>query len=144
MVTVKAPTNRRHHRGVPLKSAKDRMDIISAYYELGSYRGAADRCGIDRHEAEQAGIPPAPRVERPHNYDSVAELVTERVEKSQGRISAKRLLPIARICVPHRTRPVYLLRTSLNASRRHIASLNLTTRSCSELQRVALKLSKRF
>ena len=40
------------------------MDIISAYYELGSYRGAADRCGtthrtvkkiIDRHEAEQAG-----------------------------------------------------------------------------------------
>ena len=105
MVTVKAPTNRHHHRGVPLKSAKDRMDIISAYYELGSYRGAADRCGtthrtvkkiIDRHEAEQAGIPPAPRVERPHNYDTVAELVTERVEKSQGRISAKRLLPIAR------------------------------------------------
>ena len=34
MVTVKAPTNRHHHRGVPLKSAKDRMDIISAYYEL--------------------------------------------------------------------------------------------------------------
>ena len=105
MVTVKAPTNRHHHRGVPLKSAKDRMDIISAYYELGSYRGAADRCGtthrtvkkiIVKHEAEQAGIPPAPRVERPHNYDAVAELVTERVEKSHGRISAKRLLPIAR------------------------------------------------
>ncbi|BBX25037.1 MULTISPECIES: IS21 family transposase [Mycobacteriaceae] len=88
-----------------MKSAKDRMDIISAYYELGSYRGAADRCGtthrtvkkiIDRHEAEQAGIPPARRVERAHNYDTVAELVAERVEKSQGRISAKRLLPIAR------------------------------------------------
>ena len=30
------------------------------------------------------------------NYDSVAELVTERVEKSQGRMSAKRMLPIAR------------------------------------------------
>lgn len=77
------------------------MDIISAYYELGSYRGAADRCGtthrtvkkiVDRHEAEQAGMPPARRVERPHNYDTVAELVTERVEKSQGRISAKRAL----------------------------------------------------
>ena len=69
------------------------MDIISAYYELGSYRGAADRCGtthrtvkkiVDRHEAEQAGMPPARRVERPHNYDTVAELVTERVEKSQA------------------------------------------------------------
>ena len=35
MVTVKAPTNRRHHRGLPLKSAKDRMDIISAYYSSG-------------------------------------------------------------------------------------------------------------
>ena len=81
------------------------MDIISAYYELGSYRGAADRCGtthrtvkkiIDKHEADQAGVPPAPRAQRPHNYDAVAELVTERVEKSQGRISAKRLLPVAR------------------------------------------------
>lgn len=88
-----------------MKSAKDRMDIISAYYELGSYRGAADRCGtthrtvkkiIDKHEADQAGVPPAPRAQRPHNYDAVAELVTERVEKSQGRISAKRLLPVAR------------------------------------------------
>ena len=45
MVTVKAPTNRHHHRGVPLKSAKDRMDIISAYQQLGSYRAAADACG---------------------------------------------------------------------------------------------------
>lgn len=81
------------------------MDIISAYYELGSYRGAADRCGtthrtvkkaVEKYEADQAGVPPAPRAERAHNYDTVAELVTERVEKSQGRISAKRLLPIAR------------------------------------------------
>lgn len=88
-----------------MKSAKDRMDIISAYYELGSYRGAADRCGtthrtvkkiIDKHEADQAGLPPSPRVQRPHNYDAVTELVAERVEKSAGRISAKRLLPIAR------------------------------------------------
>ena len=37
-----------------------------------------------------------PRVERAHNYDAVAELVAERVEKSHARISAKRLLPIAR------------------------------------------------
>lgn len=105
MVTVKAPTKRRHHRGVPLKSAKDRMDIISAYYELGSYRAAAEACGtthrtvkkiVDKFEADQAGAPRPPRAERAHNYDAVAELVVERVEKSQARISAKRLLPIAR------------------------------------------------
>lgn len=105
MVTVKAPTNRRHHRGVPLKSAKDRMDIISAYQQLGSYRAAAEHCGtthrtvkkvVDRFEAGQAGVPPPPRAERAHNYDTVADLVAERVEKSHARISAKRLLPIAR------------------------------------------------
>jgi Homeodomain-like domain len=105
MVTVKAPTNRRHHRGVPLKSAKDRMDIISAYQQLGSYRAAADRCDtthrtvkkiVDKFEADQAGVPPPPRAERAHNYDTVADLVAERIEKSRGRISAKRLLPIAR------------------------------------------------
>ena len=45
MVTVKVPTTHRHHRGVPLKSAKDRMDIISAYQQVGSYRGAAELCG---------------------------------------------------------------------------------------------------
>jgi transposase len=88
-----------------LKSAKDRMDIISAYQQLGSYRAAADQCGtthrtvkkaVDKFEADQAGEPPPPRAERVHNYDAVADLVTERVEKSAGRISAKRLLPIAR------------------------------------------------
>jgi hypothetical protein len=88
-----------------LKSAKDRMDIISAYQQLGSYRGAADACGtthrtvkkiVDKFEADQAGVPPQPRAERTHNYDAVAELVAERVEKSNARISAKRLLPIAR------------------------------------------------
>lgn len=81
------------------------MDIISAYYELGSYRAAADKCGtthktvkniVDRFEADQAGVARPPRAERAHNYDSVADLVAQRVEKSHGRISAKRLLPIAR------------------------------------------------
>jgi hypothetical protein len=80
------------------------MDIISAYQQLGSYRAAADLCGtthktvkrvVDKFEADQAGDARPPRVERAHNYDAVAELVAERVAKSQGRISAKRLLPIA-------------------------------------------------
>lgn len=88
-----------------MKSAKDRMDIISAYQQLGSYRAAADECGtthrtvkkvVDRFEADQAGVLRPPRVARAHNYDVVAQLVAERVEKSHARISAKRLLPVAR------------------------------------------------
>jgi transposase len=78
------------------------MDIISAYREAGTYRGAAAISGtthktvrrvIARHEA--GGGAPA-RLPRARNYDSVAGLVAERVERSSGRISAKRLLPAAR------------------------------------------------
>jgi hypothetical protein len=77
------------------------MDIISAYREVGSYRGAAAMCGttaktvrrvIARHEA--GGAAPA-RTPRGRNYDQVVELVTDRVAKTKGRISAKRLLPAA-------------------------------------------------
>jgi hypothetical protein len=78
------------------------MDIIAAYREVGTYRGAAAMCGstpktvkrvIDRHES--GGGAPA-RAPRQRNYDAVVELVAERVKKTQGRISAKRLLPAAR------------------------------------------------
>lgn len=88
-----------------MKSAKERMDIISAYREVGSYRGAAELVGtthktvertIDKFEADQAGATPPPRAERERNYAAVTDLVAERVDKSQGRISAKRILPIAR------------------------------------------------
>src|SRR4051812_32662730 len=78
------------------------MDIISAYREVGSYRGAAAMCGttaktvkrvIARHQA--GGAAPARRA-RGRNFDQVVDLVAERVERSKGRISAKRLLPAAR------------------------------------------------
>ena len=79
------------------------MDIISAYRDVGTYRGAAAISGttpktvkrvIARHES--GGAPPA-RVPRGHNYDAVTELVAERIEKTKGRITAKRLLPTARV-----------------------------------------------
>jgi transposase len=78
------------------------MDIIAAYREAGTYRGAAEIAGtthktvkrvIARHEA--GGAAPE-RVPRGHNYDGVVVLVAERVEKTSARISAKRLLPAAR------------------------------------------------
>ena len=85
-----------------MKSAKERMDIISAYQQVGSYRGAAELCGTTHRtvkkvvEKFEAGDAPPVRVTRAHNYDAVTELVAERVKKSQGRMSAKRMLPIAR------------------------------------------------
>ena len=79
------------------------MDVISAYRDVGSYRGAAVICGtthktvkriIEAHEA--AGSPAAAKPPRCRNYDAVADLVAERVKDTAGRISAKRLLPAAR------------------------------------------------
>jgi transposase len=78
------------------------MDIISAYREAGTYRGAAVISGttpktvrrvIARHEA--GGGAPV-RSPRERNYDAVAGLVAERVDKTSAWISAKRLLPAAR------------------------------------------------
>jgi len=77
------------------------MDIISAYREVGTYRGAAAISGttsktvkrvIARHES--GGSAPA-RTQRVRNYEAVTELVAERVEKTRARITAKRLLPAA-------------------------------------------------
>jgi transposase len=82
-----------------MKSVRERMDIISAYREVGSYNGAAHICSTTPKtvkrivEAAQCSEPRPPTT---HNYDQVADLVAQRVEKTKGRISAKRLLPAAR------------------------------------------------
>lgn len=83
-----------------MKSARDQMDIVNAYAALGSYRGAAALCGtthktvkrvLDRRAGGQVGRRPA----RPANTSGVAALLEERVRQTDGRISAKRLLPVA-------------------------------------------------
>ena len=77
------------------------MDVIAAYRDVGSYRGAAEICGTTHKtvrriiEAHEAGQRPG-RQGRGRNFDQVRDLVAERVEKTAGRISAKRLLPAAR------------------------------------------------
>ena len=48
---------------------------------------------VERHNAGGRG---AQRRAGGHNYDLVRDLVGERVRKTEGRISAKRLLPVAR------------------------------------------------
>lgn len=77
------------------------MDIINAYRELGSYRAAAELCGtthktVRRIVERQEGAPRRERPRRPRGTDVVFELIAERVERTQGRISAKRLLVAAR------------------------------------------------
>ena len=76
------------------------MDIVNAYAALGSYRGAAALCGtthktvkriLERRARGQVGRRPA----RPLNTAGVASLLAERVRQTDGRISAKRLLPVA-------------------------------------------------
>lgn len=78
------------------------MDIISAYQETGSYRGAAELCGTTHktvrrvvERAQAGGVRPV-RKEREHNYASVQELVTARVVESKARMQAKQMLPVAR------------------------------------------------
>ena len=81
-----------------MKSVRERMDINAAYREVGTYRGAADICGTT-HKTVKRVIEAAGRAERGgrvvHNYDSVRVVVADRVARSQGRITAKRLLPVA-------------------------------------------------
>ena len=91
------------------------MDIINAYRELGCYRAAAELCGtthktVRRIVERQQGAPRPERPRRPRNSDVVTGLIAERVEATQGRISAKRLLV-------GRARPVTRARIGASAAR---------------------------
>jgi transposase len=75
------------------------LDVITAYRKVGTYRGAAEMCGvthktvkriIDRSQAA------AERTDRRRNYESVRTLVAQEIDETKGKISAKRLLPTAR------------------------------------------------
>ena len=85
------------------------MDILAAYQQVGSFRGAAAMCGtthktvarvVAAHEAANTvagtGAAPPARKDRGHNYDPVTAVVAEKVAKTKARITAKRLLPLAR------------------------------------------------
>jgi len=75
--------------------------MIAAYREVGSYWGAAAICGTTHKTVRRVvtaalvGEQLPPRRVRDRNFDSVAELVRDKVAKTQGQISAKRLLPVA-------------------------------------------------
>jgi transposase len=86
-----------------MKSAKEHMDMYAAYQDVGTYRGAAALCGTTDKTVKRA-VAKARAAEETkktglvvvHNYDNVSALIAKRVEKTDGRISAKRLLPEVR------------------------------------------------
>lgn len=83
-----------------MKSARERMDMIAAYRDVGSYRGAAAICGTTaktvRRAVERAhSVGGVERKRRDKNVDAVRDVVVKRIERTKGRISAKRLLPEA-------------------------------------------------
>jgi transposase len=78
------------------------MDMNAAYQEVGSYRAAAAICGTTDKTVRRAvakartGAASGAEVVVAHNYDEVATIIAERVARTDGRISAKRLLPVVR------------------------------------------------
>ncbi|MET0729181.1 MAG: IS21 family transposase [Acidimicrobiales bacterium] len=87
-----------------MKSARERMDIVAAYEQVGTFRGAAALCGTTHKTvkrvvlANEVGGPPGRprRPAGPRNTECVKDLIADKVRATDGRISAKRLLPIAR------------------------------------------------
>jgi len=83
-----------------MKSAREKMDMIAAYRDVGSYRGAAAICGTTPKTVRRAvqraqAWGQLERKPREKNVDAVRDVVSKRVEKTHGRITAKRLLPEA-------------------------------------------------
>ncbi len=79
------------------------MDIINAYEETGSLRATAALCGtthktvkrvLDRRSAGQR--PGRWRAPAPGLADSFTDLIFAKVKATDGRITAKRLLPVVR------------------------------------------------
>jgi len=76
------------------------MDMHAAYREVGSYRAAAEICGTTPKTVKRSVLA-AQAAEKgetsvvEHNYDAVRDVVFKRVERTEGKISAKRLFPVA-------------------------------------------------
>ena len=86
-----------------MKSLRDEMEIVNAYELVGTYRAAAALCGttaktvkrvLERRAAGQVGRRPVSSRER--NTAAVVQLIEQSVRNTDGRISAKRLLPLAK------------------------------------------------
>jgi hypothetical protein len=76
-----------------LLSARKKLDVITAYREVGTYRGAAQMCGVTHKTVKrviEADMAAAGRVARRRNFESVRVLVATKVEGTRGKIRSTR------------------------------------------------------
>jgi transposase len=73
------------------------VEVLEAYHLTGSFRSAAQLCGVDHHTvrryvaARDAGVDPELAIPRRRVADPFADKIVEWVERSQGRIRADRV-----------------------------------------------------
>jgi len=81
------------------------MDVVAAFRDVGTYRGAAEICGVDpktvkrkvlAHEAGMLSEQRAVRAPVLKKTDVARDVVAQRVEKTNAKVTAKRLLVEAR------------------------------------------------
>lgn len=86
-------------------TARKTMDVVAAFRDVGTYRGAAEMCGCDPKtvkrkvlawEAGQLDEERTARASVAKNTDVARDLVTRRVEKTKAKVTAKQLLVEAR------------------------------------------------
>src|SRR5439155_2960707 len=85
--------------GRSVKSPREHMEIVNAYALVGTFRGAAALCGtthktVKRVVSRREVFAQCQPREVVRNTAVVEALIADRVRASDGRISAKRLLPI--------------------------------------------------
>lgn len=85
-----------------MKSGRQQVEIVALYQELGSYRAVGELLGCDHKTvkryvklAGEAGQL-APVVCRSRVTDDFAGLIADRVDRSHGRVTARRLLRVLR------------------------------------------------
>src|SRR4051794_5931809 len=85
-----------------MKSGRTQVEIIALYQELGSFRAVASVVGCDhktvKRYVQAAGDAGqlAPALTRARVTDDVIGVIAERIEQTQGRVTARRLLRIVR------------------------------------------------
>lgn len=86
-------------------TARENMDVIAAFENVGTYRGAAVMCGVDpktvkrkveAHRRSELAGQRKPRPKTARNTEVVRQVVTDKITETKGKMTAKRLLPIAR------------------------------------------------
>ena len=69
-----------------VKTAREQLDILTTYQELGSYRATATLCGTThktvRRVVERRSRPAAERPPRPHNTEIVSDLRVRRQRRA--------------------------------------------------------------